>query len=321
LANVSLAIVDTCRFSRPAESAVKKMANAITSITRQFSKPYLTLTEFKNAPTALDYGNLVVGGNQAAQDAELTNAITRASSYIDQYCNQILGATLDTEQQRVRIRPDGTIRFHPKYFPIVALTAFSYGYTPLLMNQIPDCSIAWIEEQEVIVPYTEVALNQSSQGPLGFGYPSTSRAETYINYTYVNGWANTTTNGAATAGATTITLSDGLGITAGCALRIFDGASSEIIQVASSYVYGSATVPLTAPLAFNHADGISVSNLPAAIKEAAILMTSAYLKIRGDASLVLDVTTSPGQQIDGSQKIGNDIAHVQQILKPFVRIR
>ena len=106
------------------------MATAISPIIRQVSRPYLSLAEFKNAPTALDYGNLVVGGNQAAQDAELTNAITRASSWIDQYCNQIIGATADTEQQRTRIRPDGTIRFHPKYFPLIALTAFSWGATP-----------------------------------------------------------------------------------------------------------------------------------------------------------------------------------------------
>ena len=297
------------------------MANAITPITRQFSQPYLTLQEFKNAPTALDYGNLVVGGNQAAQDAELTNAITRASSYIDQYCNQILGATLDTEQQRVRIRPDGTIRFHPKYNPIVALTAFSYGYNPMLMTTVTDPSIAWMEEQQVIMPYTEIALNQSSQGPLGFGYPSTSRAETYIKYTYVNGWANSTLTSTATAGATSLTLNTGLGITAGCSLRIYDGASTELVTVADNYTFGSATVPLTAAIAYTHSAGVSVSNLPAAIKEAAILMTSAYLKIRGDASMVMEVTSTPTRQIEGSAAVGNDVAHVQQILKPFVRIR
>jgi len=297
------------------------MANAITPITRQFSQPYLTLQEFKNAPTALDYGNLVVGGNQAAQDAELTNAITRASSYIDQFCNQILGATADTEQQRVRIRPDGTIRFHPKYNPIVALTAFSYGYTPLDLTTVADPSVAWIEEQEVILPYAQIALNQSSQGPLGFGYPSSSRAETFIRYSYINGWANTTTAASATAGATSLTLSDGLGITAGSSLRIYDGASSELVTVASSYTFGSTTVPLTAAIAYAHAAGISVSNLPAAIKEAAILMTSAYLKIRGDASMVMDITNTPTNQITGSSGVGTDIAHVQQILKPFVRIR
>lgn len=297
------------------------MADAITPITREFSIAYLTLDEFKNAPTALDYGNLVVGGNQAAQDAELTNAIIRASSYIDQYCNQIVGATTDTEQQRVRIRPDGTIRFHPKQNPIVALTAFSYGYTPQYLTSVTDPSIAWIEEQEVILPYTQVALNQSSQGPLGLGYPSSSRAETFIRYTYVNGWANTTTAATATAGTNSLTLTNGLGITAGGSLRIYDGANSELVTVANSYTFGSTTVPLTANLSYTHAAGVSVSNLPAAIKEAAILMTSAYLKIRGDASMTMEITSNPSRQIEGSSGVGTDVAHVHQILKPFVRIR
>ena len=149
------------------------MANAISPIIRQVSSPYLSLQEFKNAPTALDYGNLVAGGNQAAQDAELSNAITRASSWIDQYCNQIIGATQDTEQQRVRISSDGTIKFHPKYFPIVALTSFSWGADPQSLVSAPDCSIAWLEEQQVIFPYANAATNWSSQGPLSLGFVST----------------------------------------------------------------------------------------------------------------------------------------------------
>jgi hypothetical protein len=128
------------------------MTTAISPITSQFSTPYLTLDEFKNAPTALDYGNLVQGGSSAAQDAELTNAITRASSWIDQYCNQVLGATVDTEQQRTRIRPDGSVIFHPKYSPIVAVTQITMGTDPQAVTAVPDPSISWIEESHVVFP-------------------------------------------------------------------------------------------------------------------------------------------------------------------------
>lgn len=296
---------------------------AISPITRQQSAPYLSLAEFKNAPTALDYGNIVAGGNQAAQDAELTNAITRASSWIDQYCNQIIGATVDTEQQRVRLRPDGTIRIHPKYHPVVALTALSYGFTPLNQDQnvAADCSIAWLEEQEIIFPYAQMSNSWSSQGALSFGMPSNSRAETYVRYSYINGYANTLLAANVLAGATSITVQNGTGLVAGESIKIFDGASTENITVDASYTFGSTTVPLAAPLAYAHSAGVSVSALPAAIKEAAILVTSAYLKIRGDASLVLGVTTRPGEQIDGSQKVGSDIAHAKELLLPFRRIR
>jgi len=297
------------------------MANGISPIKREVSSPYLSLDEFKNAPTALDYGNIVAGGNQAAQDAELTNAITRASSWIDQYCNQIIGATADSEQQRTRLKPDGTIRFHPKFFPVVALTSFSWGMTPNSLVAATDCSVAWFEEQEIIFPYAGTALTYSSQGPLSFGFPTSSRQEVFIKYNYVNGYGNTLTSASASVGATSITVKNGTGFTAGETVKIFDGASTENITIASNYTFGSTTIPLASPLAYAHNSGVSVSALPAAIKEATILVTSAYLKIRGDASLIMAVTNSPGQQTPGSQMVGSDIAHAQELLKPFRRIR
>ena len=297
------------------------MTTAISPITRQTSRPYLSLQEFKNAQTALDYGNLVAGGNQAAQDAELTNAIIRASSAIDQYCNQIIGATLDTEQQRTRIKPDGTVRFHPKYFPVVAMTDLQIGWTPNALTAVTDPSQAWFEEQEIIYPYAQLPQSMSSQGPLSFGFPMSSRAETFIKYTYVNGYANTLVATSASAGATSIVCEDGLGVVAGMGLTIYDGANTERVVVASTYTFGSATIPLTAPLAYAHAVGVSVGNLPAAVKQAAILYTSAALKIRGDSALVMAVTNSPSQQSAGSQRVGSDIALAQEILLPFRRIR
>ncbi len=297
------------------------MAIAINPIKRQVSRPYLTLDEYKNAPTALDYGNLVQGGSQAAQDAELSNAITRASSYIDQYCNQIIGATADTEQQRVRVRPDGTIRFHPKYAPIVSLNTLSIGYQPNDNFVVADPSLAWLEEQEVIFPLANGQLSMSSQGPLSFGFPVSSRAECFIKYDYVNGYPQAVSTASASAGSSTITVDNALGFVAGQSVKIYDGANSENITIASSYTYGSTTIPLATPLLYTHASGVSVSGLPAAVKQACIMITSAYLKIRGDASLTLAVTTTPGQQIEGSQKVGSDVAHAQEILKPFRRIR
>jgi hypothetical protein len=297
------------------------MATAITPIQRQQTKPYLTLQEYKNAPTALDYGNLVQGGNQAAQDAELSNAILRASSHIDQHCHQIIGATVDVEQQRVRLGNDGSLRFHPKYFPVVALTALNIGVNPQSVVAVPDPSIAWLEEQEIIFPYANANLSYSSQGALGFGPMGGARTTMYVNYSYVNGYANSTIATTATAGQTSITLADGTGIVAGEQLTIFDGANTEIVTVASTYVFDSNTVPLLSPLVYGHAVGVSASALPAAIKQACILITSAYLKIRGDASLVMAVSTNPGQQLAGSQKVGSDIATAYEILEPFRRIR
>jgi hypothetical protein len=297
------------------------MTTAISPIKRQQTKPYLTLQEFKNAPTALDYGNLVQGGNQAAQDAELSNAILRASSHIDQYCNQIIGATVDTEQQRTRIRPDGSVIFHPKYHPVVALTSLTLGTDPQSLAAVPDPSIAWMEEQSIVFPYANANLTWSSAGPISFGASAGSRAPIFVNYSYINGYFNSTIGTSVNAGATSITMADGTGLTVGEQFTIFDGANTETVTVASTYTFDSNTVPLTAPLVYAHAAGVSASSLPAAIKQACILLTSTYLKIRGDASLVMAVTTSPSQQLPGSQRIGSDVALAEEILKPFRRIR
>ena len=295
------------------------MANAISGTTHQFSTPYLTLDEYKNAPTAMDYDNLVVGGNAAAQDAELANVIARASSWIDTYCNQILGATSEQEQQRTRIKSDGTIRFHPRYNPVIALTAFSYGTDPNNLMVASDCSVAWLEDQQVIFPYAALSTTYSFQGPLQFGYPSTAGFETYIKYTYVNGYANTTIT-TATTGQTSLSVASGTGITAGQMLKIYDGVNSENVTVGSTYVFGSTTVPLTSTLLYSHASGVSISALPPSVKEAAILVTSAFIKVRGDTSLVMGVTTR-GSQSPGSQNLGADLGIAQELLKPFRRIR
>lgn len=296
------------------------MTTAISPIKRQQTQPYLTLTEFKNAPTALDYGNLVVGGNQAAQDAELSNAILRASSWIDQYCNQIIGATNDVEQQRVRLRSDGTLAIHPKYFPVVALTALSFGPTPNNLQAVSDCSQAWLEDQQIIYPASQLNTTISSQGPLSFAFSSNASTKMYCQFSYVNGYSNSTISTIASAGSSVLLLADGTGIVAGETITIFDGANTERVTVASTYEFDSNTVPLVSPLAYTHAVGVSVSALPAAIKQAAILLTSAFLKIRGDASITMGTGSMVGAQATPNSVFGNDIAVAETLLKPFRRI-
>lgn len=297
------------------------MANDVSPLSQQFSIPYLTLNEFKNAPTAIDIDNLVFNSTDPdAQDAELSNVIARASSYIDTFCNQILGASSDTEQQRTRIKRDGSIRFHPNNSPIVALTNLWYGSDPTQLTQMTDPSICWLESQQVIVPSSGLSTNYTSQGSLSLGSFTGNTTECYLKYTYVNGYANDTIV-SATAGQTTLTVANGIGFHAGLMLKIYDGLNSENITIGSTYVFGSNTVPLANPLNYSHTTGVSISALPPAIKEAAILITTAMLKVRGDNSMVMNVTTSPGHSTPGSQAIASDIGMAQELLKPFRRIR
>lgn len=299
------------------------MANAINPTTQQGSTSYLTNDEYRNAPTAIDIDNLVFNSTDPAiQESELANVISRASSWVDTYCNQVLGATTETETQRSRVCSDGTIKFHPRYNPVIALTDFWYGNPSTNLYQAQDCSVAWIENQQIIFPYANMGSLYTSQGPLQFGFPQTSGMLVYLKYTYVNGYANTTIV-SATATQSTLTVKSGTGITAGQDLKIYDGMYSEYVTVASNYVFGTTTVPLTQALLYTHAAGVSISALPPAIKEATILATTAMLKIRGDSSLTMSVGTLPNSGSTGNleQNIGSDMAMAMDLLKPYRRIR
>ena len=291
------------------------MSNGYNQNTHHFSTPYLTLQEFKDAPTGVEIDNIVYySTDSAAQDAELFNIITRASSWIDNICNQVLAATTETEQERTRYNKRGDLIFHPKYNPIIALTALSCGSRPDQMVSVADCSKAWIEDSQIVFPSNYISSLQLGSGT---GYP---RQEVYINYTYVNGYTNTTI-ATATSGATTLTVSDATGIIAGQSLRIYDGANTELVIVGSGYTFGSTTVPLVSALTHTHSAGISISALPAAIKEACILLTVALLKARGDSAMIMKQGNQPGEFIEIADKGSSDVAGAKRLLIPYKRVR
>jgi hypothetical protein len=282
--------------------------------------PYITLAEYKNAPTSIDYDNLVVGGNAAAQDAELSNVIRRASSYMDEYFNANLNATQYTETQRTRFTAEGYLAIHPNNTPIISLSNLEYGTNPNNLITLSNCDNAWFEEQQMIVPLSDIAVSYSSQGPLAFGGYGVPRQQVFTKYTYIAGYVNNAI-ASATAAATSLTVQDATGIVAGQKLRIYDAASSENVIVASNYTYGSTTVPLTSALAYTHASGVTLGNIPNAIKEACILITTAFLRIRGDSSMTMSVTTFPQANINGANRYGGEIQLALDIVDKYRRIR
>jgi hypothetical protein len=73
---------------------------------------------------------------------------------------------------------------------------------------------------------------------------------------------------------------------------------------------------------YTHTAGVSFSALPPAIKEAAILVTTSMLKVRGDASMTMGIGTAPVTSSTGvNQNITNDISMAMDLLKPYRRIR
>ena len=296
------------------------MATGVTTQHPFSENPYVTVAEYKNAPTAIDFDNLVVGGNAGAQDAELANVILRASSFMDEYLNQNLNAATQVENQRVRMNSQGYLAIHPNNNPVISLQSMSYGTDPNNLIALGDPSKAWFEDQQIIVPLSQLATTYSSQGALAFGAGVAPRQQMFVTYNYTSGYVNNLI-ASATAAATSMTVQTADGIVAGMQLRIYDGANSERVTVANNYVYGSTTVPLTAPRAYTHANGVAFGNLPATIKEACILITTAFLKVRGDNSLTMNITTKPAGYETGNQKFGNEMAMALQMLDLYRRIR
>lgn len=296
------------------------MATGVTTQHPFFENPYLTVAEYKNAPTAIDIDNLVVGGNAGAQDAELANVILRASSFMDETLNQNLNASTQRENQRVRLSNSGYLAIHPNNNPIISLQSLSYGTDPNNLTPLNDPSKAWFEDQQIIVPLSQLATTYSSQGALSFGVGAAPRQQMFVTFQYTSGYVNSLI-ATATAGQSSLTVQTADGIVAGMQLRIYDGASSERVTVASNYTYGSTTVPITAPLAYTHANTVAIGNLPQAIKEACVLLTTAFLKVRGDNSLTMSVTTQPNGNVAGATKFGNEMAIALEMLSLYRRIR
>jgi hypothetical protein len=295
------------------------MATGVTVDT--FSEQsYLTVQEYKNAPTSIDYDNLVVGGNANAQDAELKNVILRASSFMDEYLNQNVVASRTTETQRVRLNNSGYIALHPNRSPVVSLESFYYGGAPTNLIPVNDPSQCWFEEQQIIIPLSQMATTWSSQGPLAFGAGIGGSNQIFAKYTYVAGYANTTIV-SGTAAASSIVVANAAGIIPGEMLRISDGANSETVYVSSTYTYGNATVTLASPLLYTHTTGAAIGNLPNAIKEACILITTAFIKVRGDNSLTMNITTVPQAGIQGSARYGGEIQMALDMVNKYRRIR
>ena len=83
---------------------------------------------------------------------------------------------------------------------------------------------------------------------------------------------------------------------------------------------GPGNLPLAFATSYAHAKTISVSALPPSVKQAAIYVTSALLKARGNASMVMQ-TLTPSQIQTSNPSAAGDLAAAWEILKPFRRIR
>lgn len=300
------------------------MVSPVAPADRLLVAPYVTVPEFRAAPTWIDSDDLIPGGTSDKQDDELRNVLIRASAWADNQTNPGfgLGAASVTEQLRARTARDGSIAIHPSQIPVRQVTALSYGTDPTALTAMSDLSGVWIEDGRSILAAIPNRGNWAAAG-LEFGRPYPG-GRSYVSITYTAGYASATLAGATLAGAQQVTVSDPSGIFPGDVLRIWEPGVEEAVTVAAGYVPGSTTVPLSGTLTNAHTAGAGLSGLPAEIHQAVICYAVALL-LREDVSSEApfagaDMGPAARRSSTGGRS-GGLVNEAEDLLRPYRRVR
>lgn len=302
------------------------------------TQPYVSVAEFRAAPTWLDSDDLIPGGVQGQQDEELTNVLLRASSWADEFAGggtdrPWFGAHLVTEQCRSRINRNGEVFLHPSDHPVRAVTGLAYGSDFQNMAVLADLTQTWVEDARGIV-VSLIPWRGSWTGTLEFGAVSQPGGEMFIQYQYVSGYCNTRLTSAVSAGASSLNVDNSTGLQApstnllgnlsGSTARIWDAGIEEAVTVASGFTTGSLTVPLTSSLASPHGAGVVVSEFPAAVRQA-IICYSVGLLMREDVTSDDPFPGTPygptARRSKSGGRSGGLVSEAEKLLRPYRRVR
>lgn len=282
---------------------------------------YVSVQEFKTAPTSIDLTQLdqTSIGNQNAQDASLLNILKSATGWVNQIlCVDTLEASTFTETKEVHSSRDGRVTVHTRNFPIISMQTVQYKIFPSDPYSVVDMTNVVPYERWFTVYNMNIYFYGSfTNYPIYYTPYQLQRIQDYpmtINYTYTAGYMNTTLQSAASAGATTITVKDATGATAGSKFTIYDGANTEDCTVQS--VNGNV-ITLSSPLVNNHAANIPVSAIPNQIKLATILLASYLIKERGSLGITMNETVASGTSMGYNKP--SEIDAAKQLLVSFKR--
>lgn len=301
--------------------------------------PYVTVAEFKASPTWLDVDDLIEGGTQGQQDAELYNVLLRASDWANLFCAQRLGAHVALEQARTRVDRNGFIYLHPSNVPVRAVTGVAYGSDFKNLTALTDLTQTWVEDARGIV-VSMIPLRGAFAGSLEFGsIPRSSDWQMFVQYQYVAGYCSTTLSATANAAATSISLTDPTGLQApsttmfgtlaGSTARIWDPTVEEAVQVASGW-NGSNPVNLVSALASTHtvspgpAGQVGVSELPPPVHQAVIDMAVSLMlreDVAGDEPFAEAAFGPAARRSARGGKAAGLLDHAYELLDPFKRVR
>lgn len=295
--------------------------------------PYISASEYRHAPTAVDTSTLVPGGGDGDNLAELANVISRASGWADEICFHsaagTLAASLGTESAWVRPKPTGELALFCNYAPILQLNGVALGRNPQEVQSVgsSEAQAITIDGHTIRLPSCELVEGSN------FGAtPVANNGKVYVVWTYVSGFPHTYLAAAAKAGATSIAVaasepggSEVLGVYPGTQLTVHDGASTEVVVVEE---VAGLTLKLKGALAYEHdsppaPDAIRVSAIPWAVEQAVISLTSCLIKRRGTRAMQMPsapggIARGTGATIESQPGGLADLKNALALLKPYV---
>lgn len=271
---------------------------------------YITLAELKQSPIYNQLKRLVPGQSDADRDAELLAIIRRATGMINDYVNQNLAASVDTEIGRVVVSNDGDLRLHTRSRPIVQVLSVSVGQDPGNLHPLADLTNVVIDPWRITIPRC--------------GHHFRPGQRLWAQWSYINGFPVTQLTEPASPGDTTITVSTTTGIIPNPSSSSIPGTPSQVtiqdgrlleVFFPTAVEGNTLTVP---PLLYAHQVGTGVTSLPDGLKEVALLLIS---RLHDTWSLTMNVISTDG---GGSKKPKSGpavaLCDAGNILLPYKRV-
>ncbi len=308
-------------------------APAIGQTSQQQLKPYLSNDEFStNRRRGVAVNNLVPGGGSAAdQQAALAQILLDASQTANDMIFQVLHATYDTVVDQVRVNRQGAVEVFPRYWPIIALTAFSVGPAPDNLAELSTLTGAGVKLRSFTVPAVPAIPLVSNQGPLQFGSVLAPMDGAWAQYTTVNGFPHCFMTAAAEQGATQISVDDTTGMVAGrSVVTVYAGRNRHVstVSAVSNAVNGLGTGPGTVtlstalPYAVPNSERYPtmVSALPGSFLEGVALIARSMIKQTSAGNVSATTTTGSASRASDPLGAGDDMVRAEKLLAQWAAI-
>jgi hypothetical protein len=304
--------------------------------------PYVTPAVLTQAPTGISWSTIPPGRDTTYEMrlAEQQNICDRATAQVDEYCNQLLRASIDNEQYsgpdyRMTIQQHtGNCRMILQSWPVTSILSIEVSPNTFPRRYYSLTEDYWDIEWPPLGIYGTSAPGASANGGQSIIFaPSVSwclgRNGFQVRVGYINGWPHTGLTTAAVPGDEEIQVNDctGWSITSeatgvtGATGKVYDSGSTEVVQVTeASATSGPGTLSLATAIQFSHDVGTMISTLPASVIWATTLFATSIALTRGATATTIQTIPGGSGSTGGSKEPGDLAGEAELLLNPYRRV-